>query len=93
MVGHHIYTNVFGADPDLPETAEGDLRRLVHRQKYASFYKYQHIYLPPLYGILGLKVQQCGCLSRRYCFAAHKNCTLPWAGGRLSLQVLALNMK
>ena len=56
VVGHHIYTNVFGADPDLPETAEGDPRRLVHRQKYASFYKYQHIYLPPLYGILGLKV-------------------------------------
>lgn len=56
VVGHHIYTNVFGADPDLPETAEGDPRRLVHRQKYASFYRYQHIYLPPLYGILGLKV-------------------------------------
>ncbi|CAN0463392.1 unnamed protein product [Ectocarpus sp. 12 AP-2014] len=55
VVGHHIYTNVFGADPDLPETAEGDPRRLVHRQKNASMYKYQHLYLPPLYGILGLK--------------------------------------
>ncbi|CAN0020798.1 unnamed protein product [Ectocarpus fasciculatus] len=55
VVGHHIYTNVFGADPDLPETAEGDPRRLVHRQKNASIYKYQHLYLPPLYGILGLK--------------------------------------
>lgn len=56
MVGHHIYTNVFGADPDLPEEAEGDPRRLVHRQKWASMYRYQHLYLPPLYGILGLKV-------------------------------------
>lgn len=56
VVGHHIYTNVFGADPDLPETTTGDLRRLVHRQRWSSLYKYQHIYMPPLYGLLGLKV-------------------------------------
>ena len=66
VVGHHIYTNVFGADPDLPETAEGDPRRLVHRQKYSSVYKYQHIYLPPLYGILGLKVTAWDIPSYRY---------------------------
>lgn len=56
VVGHHVYTNVFGADPDLPMHLEGDPRRLVDRQKNSSVYKYQHIYLPPLYGILGLKV-------------------------------------
>lgn len=56
VVGHHVYTNVFGQDPDLPDMTTGDLRRLVDRQKYASIYKYQHLYMPPLYGLLGLKV-------------------------------------
>ncbi|CAM9122099.1 unnamed protein product [Sphacelaria rigidula] len=55
VVGHHIYTNVYGADPDLPVADEGDPRRLVSRQKWSSVYRYQHLYLPPLYGILGLK--------------------------------------
>ncbi|CAM9289432.1 unnamed protein product [Chrysoparadoxa australica] len=55
VVGHHIYTNVYTADPDLPVADEGDPRRLVTRQKWQGMYKYQHIYLPPLYGILGLK--------------------------------------
>lgn len=56
VVGHHIYTNVYGADPDLPEASEGDPRRLVPRQKWAWIYKYQHLYMPPLYGLLALKV-------------------------------------
>jgi len=55
VIGHHIYTNVFEADPDLPEKVENDPRRLVPRQKYQSLYKWQYLYLPPLYGILGLK--------------------------------------
>lgn len=56
VVGHHVYTNVYGADPDLPEVAEGDARRIVARQKWSSMYKYQHIYMPVLYGLLALKV-------------------------------------
>jgi hypothetical protein len=32
VIGHHIYTNVFMADPDLPNKAENDPRRLVDRQ-------------------------------------------------------------
>ena len=32
VVGHHIYTNVFEADPDLPVAPKGDLRRLVAKQ-------------------------------------------------------------
>lgn len=36
VVGHHVYTNVFLADPDLPATKEGDLRRLVDRQVTAK---------------------------------------------------------
>jgi len=54
-IGHHIYTNVFQCDPDLPVKMEGDPRRLVDNQKWASIYRFQHIYLPPLYGILGIK--------------------------------------
>ncbi|KAH9089809.1 hypothetical protein LEN26_018982 [Aphanomyces euteiches] len=55
VVGHHIYTNVTGADPDLPVNLEGDIRRLVTRQVLLPMYRFQHIYLPPLYGLLGLK--------------------------------------
>lgn len=55
VIGHHVYTNVMGADPDLPDKRDGDARRLVPEQVWKSMYKYQHIYLPPLYGILALK--------------------------------------
>jgi fatty acid desaturase len=36
-IGHHIYTNVFKADPDLPKDVKGDVRRLVHQQVIHSF--------------------------------------------------------
>jgi len=55
IIGHHVMTNVFGADPDLPVTTAGDLRRIVPAQFWTSLYRYQHIYLPVLYGLLGLK--------------------------------------
>jgi len=55
VIGHHIYTNVMGSDPDLPVSLTSDPRRLVEQQAWASVYRWQHIYLPPLYGILGLK--------------------------------------
>eukprot|EP00743_Colponemidia_sp_Colp-15_P003580 GILK01003862.1.p1 GENE.GILK01003862.1~~GILK01003862.1.p1 ORF type:complete len:537 (-),score=97.84 GILK01003862.1:229-1788(-) len=55
VVGHHIYTNVMGADPDMPVAIDGDLRRLVPRQKWANMYRYQAFYLPILYGLLALK--------------------------------------
>jgi cytochrome b involved in lipid metabolism len=55
VIGHHIYTNVMGADPDLPVARDGDPRRLVPEQVWKSVYKFQHLYLPPLYGILALK--------------------------------------
>lgn len=32
VVGHHIYTNVAGVDPDLPVNFESDMRRIVERQ-------------------------------------------------------------
>jgi fatty acid desaturase len=55
VVGHHIYTNVVEADPDLPVSMSGDIRRLVPRQAWAALYKYQHIYLPIIYGVLALR--------------------------------------
>ncbi|PXF42108.1 Delta(5) fatty acid desaturase A [Gracilariopsis chorda] len=55
VIGHHVYTNVMGADPDLPVSLVNDPRRLVPQQVWARFYRWQHIYLPPLYGILGIK--------------------------------------
>ncbi|CAI5727887.1 hypothetical protein KXD40_005712 [Peronospora effusa] len=55
VVGHHVYTNVPGADPDLPVDFKSDVRRIVYRQMMLPIYKFQHIYLPPLYGVLGLK--------------------------------------
>jgi len=55
VLGHHIYTNIMGADPDMPFVLEGDLRFLVKQQKWKELYKYQHIYMPILYGGLSLK--------------------------------------
>ncbi|OQR99376.1 Delta(5) fatty acid desaturase [Achlya hypogyna] len=55
VVGHHIYTNVAGSDPDLPVNMDGDVRRIVDRQVFKGMYAFQHLYLPPLYGVLGLK--------------------------------------
>jgi hypothetical protein len=46
---------VFLADPDLPAAAAGDIRRLVPRQLWTASYRWQHVYLPVLYGALTLK--------------------------------------
>ena len=56
VVGHHVYTNIMGADPDLPVSDKGDLRRIVKRQIWTHFYTYQHLYMPLLYGLLTVKV-------------------------------------
>lgn len=45
VIGHHIYTNVFLADPDLPDKMEADPRRLVPKQVR----KEQPIRPPPLF--------------------------------------------
>jgi len=54
-IGHHVYTNVQGADPDLPVKVDGDIRRITPFQSGAAFYKWQHVYLMILYGVLGIK--------------------------------------
>jgi len=55
VIGHHIYTNVYGADPDLGEVGVVDFRRITSTQKWLWFYKYQYIYAPFLYGLLSIK--------------------------------------
>jgi len=55
VVGHHIYTNVYSADPDVP--ADHDPRRVVREQPHSWVYAFQHLYLPVLYGVLGLKMR------------------------------------
>jgi len=50
-VGHHVHTNVEELDPDI-HTAEPHFRRIKGGQKPYWWYRYQHIYLPPMYSIL-----------------------------------------
>lgn len=57
-IGHHIYTNIFKADPDCPKAAkDGDLRRIFSKQAWAYTSQFQHIYLPCLYGLLGMAMR------------------------------------
>jgi len=53
-IGHHLYTNVRGADPDLGE-GDFDFRRVTPAQVWRPVYKYQHFYAPLLYGLLTFK--------------------------------------
>lgn len=55
-IGHHLYTNVRGADPDLGE-GDMDFRRVSPAQTWRPVYKYQHIYAPLLYGLLPFKAR------------------------------------
>eukprot|EP00002_Diphylleia_rotans_P002735 TRINITY_DN1174_c0_g1_i1.p1 TRINITY_DN1174_c0_g1~~TRINITY_DN1174_c0_g1_i1.p1 ORF type:complete len:468 (-),score=98.06 TRINITY_DN1174_c0_g1_i1:152-1555(-) len=54
IVGHHIYTNVRGHDPDIG-VSDPDIRRIVKTQKWYTYYFYQHIYAPIIYGLLTFK--------------------------------------
>lgn len=53
-LGHHLYTNVRGADPDLGD-GDVDFRRVSPAQTWRPVYKYQHFYAPILYGLLPFK--------------------------------------
>lgn len=55
VVGHHLYTNIPGVDPDLPVRRTGDPRRVTREQTFMPLYRFQHIYLPILYGVLAIK--------------------------------------
>ena len=55
VLGHHIYTNITGTDPDVPSIQSGDLRRISKQQSTNTWYQFQYIYLCILYGLLALK--------------------------------------
>ena len=54
-IGHHIHTNFFQADPDVPD--HGEVRRVTKPQKWASVYRWQWLYLPLAYSLLTMKVR------------------------------------
>lgn len=56
MLGHHPYTNVRDADPDLT-TAEPDFRRIKESQKWYPRYLNQEWFVPMMYGFLGVKTR------------------------------------
>jgi len=56
VLGHHPYTNIDGADPDIV-TSENDVRRIKLSQPWFVFYLQQHIYVPLLYAVLGIKTR------------------------------------
>ncbi|EDO29550.1 predicted protein, partial [Nematostella vectensis] len=58
VLGHHPYTNIDGADPDIVTSHEpADLRRIKWSQKWLPMYLYQHIYVPLIYCFLGIKTR------------------------------------
>ncbi|EGC38083.1 delta 5 fatty acid desaturase [Dictyostelium purpureum] len=54
VIGHHLYTNIRNADPDLGQ-GEIDFRIVTPYQTRAWYHKYQHIYAPILYGLYTYK--------------------------------------
>ncbi|CAG8489278.1 9106_t:CDS:2 [Funneliformis mosseae] len=54
IFGHHIYTNIANADPDIV-TGEPDFRRIKPNQRWYSRYINQHTFVPLLYGLLAFK--------------------------------------
>ena len=56
MLGHHPYTNVADADPDIT-TNEPDIRRIKPSQPWYKHYMNQEKYVPFLYGVLAMKVR------------------------------------
>lgn len=56
VIGHHSYTNIVGADPDISVTKR-DFRRILNFQPFYWLYKYQHFYAPMLYCFLAAKTR------------------------------------
>jgi linoleoyl-CoA desaturase len=59
-VAHHTYTNVNGFDDDI---TQAPLARLVPAQSLRSWYRFQHIYIWPLYSLMTLRLQTFGDLA------------------------------
>ena len=59
-VAHHTYTNVDGHDADIDQ---GPYLRLAPTQPPRRHYRFQHLYIWPLYSLMGLRWQIAGDLS------------------------------
>jgi len=59
IVGHHLYTNIDGHDPDIMTsiTDGPDFRRIKINQKWLPYYLYQHLYCPLLYCLVRKIIQ------------------------------------
>jgi len=56
-LGHHLYLNVLGIDPDLPPVRDGDCRRVAPSQTWKPFYRFQHLYVALLYPLVTIKAR------------------------------------
>lgn len=56
VLGHHLYTNIADADPDIM-TNNPDIRRIKPSQPWYESYINQEKFVPLLYGLLGVKVR------------------------------------
>jgi linoleoyl-CoA desaturase len=56
-VAHHTYTNVDGHDSDITQMP---IARLVPAQASKPWYRFQHVYIWPLYSLMGLRLQTYG---------------------------------
>jgi fatty acid desaturase len=69
VIGHHIWTNKAGTDPDIPHTESGDIRRIFAFQKAQTHHIFQTIYLHFLYPLLVMKMRvtdiTCGLVQKR----------------------------
>eukprot|EP00906_Rhabdomonas_costata_P030345 RCo042881 len=56
-IGHHIFTNIRGMDPDIGDkhADQRELRRISRGQKFFSYYRLQHLYSGLLYPFLAIK--------------------------------------
>ena len=56
-VAHHTYTNIDGYDGDITQMP---VARLVPAQQPKPWYRFQHFYIWPLYGFMGMRLQTLG---------------------------------
>ncbi|KAI9023259.1 delta-5 fatty acid desaturase [Hyaloraphidium curvatum] len=56
ILGHHPYTNIANADPDVV-TSDPDVRRIKPSQSWYSNYKNQELFVPLLYAFLAVKTR------------------------------------
>jgi linoleoyl-CoA desaturase len=63
-VAHHTYTNVDGFDADITQVP---LARFTPTQAPRPWYRYQHVYIWPLYLLMGLRWQTVGVSARAPC--------------------------